>query len=204
MASAGLERRSAPSHPWVLSMRRFCAELAVGGDLFWNLAGELTNFWEFMSRELAKLSTQIGCVVHHGFCEWCGARSASLIAVSIPGSVSIVIIKLPGLPARAGLHRGRAHLLRKRRCLWQRFGLFGFRLPFLAIASLFTLCHGRSPRGSGVGAEACVNLYVYRQRVPLGRRKDVFSRCWPRGCQWRDGVNYAEAGKGGGGFGDRL
>jgi hypothetical protein len=76
---------------------------------------------------------------------------------------------LPGLLARGGLHRGHAHLLRKRRCLWWRFGLFGFRLPFLAIASLFTLCHGKSPRGSRAGGDGSVDLYLYRQRVLLGR-----------------------------------
>ena len=84
------------------------------------------------------------------------------------------LLRLPGLLAGGGLHRGHAQRLRKRRCLWRRFGLFGFRLPFLAIASLFTLCHDRSPRGSRVGGDACVDLHVYRQRVLLGRAKVVF------------------------------
>jgi hypothetical protein len=70
------------------------------------------------------------------------------------------LLRLPGLLARSGLHRGHAQRLRKRRCLWRRFGLFGFRLPFLAIASLFTLCHDRSPRGSR-GAVTPVSIFMF-------------------------------------------
>jgi hypothetical protein len=88
------------------------------------------------------------------------ARSAALCPVSIAGSVSIELSRLPRLLARAELHCGHAHLLRKRRCLWQRFGLFGFRLPFLAIASLFTLCHGQVSSGSRVGGDMSIFMFT--------------------------------------------
>lgn len=100
--------------------------------------------------------------------EYCIERGARCALLRRPDRWCRCRLKLQGLPgllARGGLHRGHAHLLRKRRCLWWRFGLFGFRLPFLAISSLFTLCHGRSPRGLRVGGDGCLDLYFYQHAV---------------------------------------
>jgi len=73
------------------------------------------------------------------------------------------------------------------------FSAFGFLFSRLPLCSRFAMA---GLLGGRVSAVTAVSSLCLPTTGTLGKEEGRFSRCWSRGCRWRDGVNYGEAGKG--------